>query len=113
MFKRSMKKKTALIFGITGQDGSYLAKFLIKKNYSVIGITRRKSLSNTYRLNVLNILDKVTLIKCSFSSVKFLENLLKKTPAISEIYYLAGESSPTKSFVDPENSASTRTIYNI
>ena len=35
-----MKKKIALIFGITGQDGSYLAKFLIKKNYKIIGITR-------------------------------------------------------------------------
>ena len=42
-----MKKKIALITGITGQDGAYLAKFLIKKNYIVHGIKRRSSLINT------------------------------------------------------------------
>ena len=36
-----MKKKTALIFGVTGQDGSYLAEFLLKKNYIVHGVKRR------------------------------------------------------------------------
>ena len=41
-----MKKKIALIFGVSGQDGSYLADFLIKKNYSVIGVTRNKSKKN-------------------------------------------------------------------
>ena len=45
-----MKKKTALIFGITGQDGAYLADFLIKKNYIVHGIKRRSSSFNTGRI---------------------------------------------------------------
>ena len=36
-----MKKKNAVIFGISGQDGSYLADFLLKKNYEIIGITRK------------------------------------------------------------------------
>ena len=40
-------QKTALITGITGQDGSYLAEFLLKKGYSVHGIVRRSSISNT------------------------------------------------------------------
>jgi len=46
-----MKKKIALIFGITGQDGSYLAKFLLKKNYIVHGIKRRSSSLNTGRID--------------------------------------------------------------
>ena len=45
--------KKALITGITGQDGSYLAEFLLKKNYQVHGIKRRTSLINTDRLNHL------------------------------------------------------------
>ena len=44
-------KKTALIFGITGQDGSYLAEFLLKKNYIVHGVKRRSSSINTGRID--------------------------------------------------------------
>ena len=46
-----MKKKVALITGITGQDGSYLAEFLLKKNYIVHGIKRRSSSLNTARID--------------------------------------------------------------
>ena len=46
-----MKKKIALIFGITGQDGSYLADFLIKKGYLVHGVKRRSSSFNTARID--------------------------------------------------------------
>ena len=46
-------KKIALITGITGQDGSHLADFLIKKNYKVIGLKRRSSSFNTERINHL------------------------------------------------------------
>ena len=45
--------KTALITGITGQDGSYLAEFLLSKNYRVIGLKRRTSLISTGRINHL------------------------------------------------------------
>jgi GDPmannose 4,6-dehydratase len=48
-----MKKKIAFITGITGQDGSYLTQFLLKKNYVVHGIKRRTSLINTERLDHL------------------------------------------------------------
>ena len=44
-------KKKALIFGITGQDGSYLAEFLLKKNYIVHGVKRRSSSINTSRID--------------------------------------------------------------
>ena len=55
MIKKIIKKKVALITGITGQDGSYLAEFLIKKDYEVHGIIRRSSSFNTSRL--MNIFD--------------------------------------------------------
>ena len=46
-----MKKKTALIFGVTGQDGSYLSEFLLKKGYHVHGVKRRSSSFNTGRID--------------------------------------------------------------
>ena len=46
-----MKKKVALIFGVTGQDGSYLAELLLKKNYTVHGVKRRSSSINTFRVD--------------------------------------------------------------
>ena len=46
-----MKKKIALIFGITGQDGSYLSEFLLKKKYVVHGVIRRSSSFNTSRID--------------------------------------------------------------
>ena len=45
------KKRVALIIGVTGQDGSYLAEFLLKKNYIVYGMVRRSSMPNTQRMN--------------------------------------------------------------
>ena len=67
-------KKKALIFGITGQDGSYLAEFLIKKKYQVHGIKRRTSTPNTSRIDHIfdsllfifnNNLDKSSSLICS------------------------------------------------
>ena len=48
-----LKRKIALIFGITGQDGSYLAELLLKKNYIVHGVKRRSSSANTERIDHL------------------------------------------------------------
>ena len=53
--------KTALITGITGQDGSYLAEFLLEKGYAVHGITRRASISNTARIDHLLKENSITL----------------------------------------------------
>ncbi len=91
-----MKKKIALIFGITGQDGSYLAKFLIKKNYKIIGITRNLNKKNLFRLQKLNIEKKIKIIKS-----KFLKKIFYKNKKINEIYFLAGETSPLKSEINP------------
>lgn len=57
----TIMSKKALITGITGQDGSYLAEFLLEKGYEVHGITRRASISNTARIDHLIAKDMVTL----------------------------------------------------
>ncbi len=95
-----MKKKNALIFGVSGQDGAYLAHFLISKNYNVIGTTRNDNKKNLNRLIKLNIYKKVKIIKGQASDLNFCQKLIKKK--IDEIYYLAGESSIVKSFEFPE-----------
>ncbi len=56
--------KTALITGIAGQDGAYLAKLLLKKNYKVIGLDRRSSRDDRWRLEYLDIKNKVTHRVC-------------------------------------------------
>lgn len=104
------KRKTALIFGISGQDGSYLAHFLLKKNYKVIGITRNKSLKNLSRLNKLKIINKINVIRGTAIDKKFLNKLIKKYKSIKEIYYLAGDSSVLKSFESPEVSLKSNTL---
>ena len=95
-----MKKKNALIFGISGQDGAYLAHLLISKNYNVIGTTRNNKKKNLNRLLKLNIYKKVKIIKGQASDLGFCQKVLKKN--IDEVYYLAGESSIVKSFEYPE-----------
>ena len=53
--------KIALITGISGQDGAYLAKLLLKKNYKVIGLDRRSSRNNNWRLNYLGKNNKIII----------------------------------------------------
>ncbi len=89
-----MKKKTALIFGINGQDGAYLTKKLIDKKYSVFGITRKKRCTN---LEKLGILKKVKLFCFSKFCDEEIIKILKKN--FTEIYFLAGQSSVRTSFV--------------
>ena len=62
-----MKKKIALITGITGQDGSYLAEFLLRKNYIVHGIKRRSSSYNTERID--HIFEDIEKKKKNFLSI--------------------------------------------
>ena len=106
-------KKTAIIFGITGQDGAYLSHFLLQKGYNVIGTTRDKSIKNLYRLERLNITKKITLLKGVATNLKFCEKILSRN--INEIYYLAGDSSIIKSFETPDISLKSNTegILNI
>ena len=97
-------KKKAIIFGVSGQDGSYLAKFLIDKNYAVLGLTRNTTPKNLFRLKKLHILNKVKIIKGSATDDIFLKKLFKKNYDVNEIYYLAGYSSVINSFLFPKES---------
>ena len=106
-------KKTAIIFGITGQDGAYLSHLLLQKGYKVIGTTRKTSNKNVYRLKRLNVIKKIILYKGEATNIKFCEKILSSN--INEIYYLAGDSSVIKSFETPDISLKSNTegILNI
>jgi GDPmannose 4,6-dehydratase len=103
-----MKKKIAIIFGITGQDGSYLAKFLLKKNYIVHGIKRRSSSLNTGRIDDIY---KDPHSKTNFflhygdttDSLSVLKNIASIKP--NEIYNLSAQSHVGVSFEVPEYTA--------
>lgn len=85
--------KTGVITGLTGQDGSLLARFLLKKGYRVVGIVRRTSSPTDWRLNELNIVDHPNLILCSgdLSDQGSLERVFKQHNP-EEIYNLAAQS---------------------
>ena len=103
-----MKNKLALIFGISGQDGSYLADFLLKKRYKVVGITRDKSKKNLFRLTKLKIINKVQIFKSKQVNYQSIVNILKKFKNVNEIYYLSGETSPLNSLNYPLHRESLR-----
>ena len=93
--------KVALITGITGQDGSYLAEFLLEKGYEVHGITRRASISNTARID--HIIDKITLHDGDLSDSSSLIRIISMVQP-DEIYNLAAQSHVQVSFDVPEYS---------
>ena len=93
--------KKALITGITGQDGSYLAEFLLEKGYEVHGITRRASISNTARID--HIIDKITLHVGDLSDSSSLIRIISMVQP-DEIYNLAAQSHVQVSFDVPEYS---------
>ena len=91
--------KKALITGITGQDGSYLAELLLKKNYEVHGIVRRSSLINTHRID--HIYEKINLHYGDLTDVISLIGVIKKVQP-DEIYNLGAQSHVKVSFELPE-----------
>jgi len=104
-----MKKKTALIFGITGQDGSYLAEFLLKKNYIVNGVKRRSSSINTTRVDHIyqdphESNYKFRLHYGDITDSSSVSSVIKKTKP-DEIYNLAAQSHVAVSFEVPEYTA--------
>lgn len=92
--------KTALVTGLTGQDGAYLAKFLLDKGYRVFGTYRRLSTPNFWRLQYLGIFDKVELIPADLiDSASLIEAIELSEP--DEIYHLAAQSFVGASFEQP------------
>ena len=104
-----MKKKIALIFGVTGQDGSYLAEFLLKKNYIVNGVKRRSSSINTLRLDHIyqDPHEKNYRFRLYYGDITdstSVSSLIKKIRP-DEIYNLAAQSHVAVSFEVPEYTA--------
>jgi GDPmannose 4,6-dehydratase len=92
--------KTALITGITGQDGSYLAKFLLEKGYEVYGLYRRLSTPNFWRLQYNGIFEDVNLIPGDLlDSASLVEAISISQP--DEVYHLAAQSFVGASFEQP------------
>ena len=94
--------RTALITGITGQDGSYLAEFLLSKGYDVHGIVRRSSLINTHRIDP--IYDKIKLHYGDLTDATNVISVIQKVQP-DEIYNLGAQSHVKVSFEIPEYTA--------
>lgn len=90
--------KKALITGITGQDGSYLAEFLLSKGYSVYGLVRRLSTPNLE--NIKHIYDKVELVSGDLLDQSSLQDAIEKSQA-DEVYNLASQSFVQASWEQP------------
>ena len=98
------KKKTALIIGVSGQDGAYLAKYLLDKNYEVWGTSRDAQLSTFQGLKKLGIYENIRTL--SMSTIDFrsvLQAIILIKP--EEIYNLSGQSSVGLSFEQPVETA--------
>ena len=93
--------QTALITGITGQDGSYLAEFLLEKGYEVHGIIRRSSLPNTSRIDHLLKQNRITLHDGDLTDSSSLVRIISLTKP-DEIYNLAAQSHVQVSFDSAE-----------
>ena len=106
-------KKVALISGITGQDGSFLAEFLIEKGYEVHGILRRSSSFNTGRIEHLYLdewvrdMQKTRLVNLHWGDMTDSSSLIRIIQAVQpdEIYNLAAQSHVKVSFDVPEYTA--------
>jgi GDPmannose 4,6-dehydratase len=95
-----ISKKRALITGITGQDGAYLAKFLIDKGYEVFGTYRRISTPNFWRLQFLGIKEKITILPLELSDSSSIISAIE-TSQPHELYNLAAQSFVESSFDNP------------
>lgn len=95
-----MANKNALITGITGQDGAYLAKLLLDKGYSVHGLHARRSTDTLWRLRYLGIEGEVNLLDGDLTDLSALIRIMEKTSA-SEVYNLGAQSFVGTSWEQP------------
>jgi GDPmannose 4,6-dehydratase len=104
-----MTKKTAIISGITGQDGAYLAQLLLKNNYKVIGLLRNTNSSDVFGLQYLGISEQVTLVVCDLLNRQDIERVFEIYQP-TEFYNLAAQSSVYQSFKNPIGTFEFNTI---
>jgi len=93
-------RKRALICGVSGQDGAYLARFLLGLGYEVFGTSRDAQISPFFNLSLLGIRQRVTLESMALNDFRSVLQVLRKT-APDEVYNLAGQSSVGLSFQQP------------
>tara|TARA_B100002019_G_scaffold261274_1_gene247917 strand:- start:713 stop:1765 length:1053 start_codon:yes stop_codon:yes gene_type:complete len=93
--------KTAIIFGITGQDGSHLADLLLEKNYKVTGVTRRTSTDNTTRISHILNNKNFRLASGDITDASSVLNILREHEQVDEVYNLAAQSHVAVSFKQP------------
>ncbi|MBN2198072.1 GDP-mannose 4,6-dehydratase [Candidatus Wolfebacteria bacterium] len=101
---KKINKKKTLITGITGQDGAYLAKFLLDKGYEVYGGYRRLSTPNFWRLQYLGIFEKIKLIPMDLIDINSIYEAIKISQP-DEIYHLGAQSFVGASFDVPQATA--------
>ena len=92
--------KTALICGISGQDGAYLAQLLLNKNYEVYGTSRDAQISTLRNLEYLGIRNKVKCLSMSLTDFRSVLQVLTQVEP-DEVYNLAGQTSVGLSFNQP------------
>jgi GDPmannose 4,6-dehydratase len=95
-------KKIAIIAGISGQDGSYLAEYLIKKKFQIIGLTRKF----IFGKNIRHLKKNITLVRTKYSKIEVDKIINKYKPKL--VFNLAGQTSPNLSWTKP-----SETIYSI
>jgi GDPmannose 4,6-dehydratase len=109
-----MSKKKAIISGISGQDGAYLADLLLNHNYEVIGLTRKMNQASVSGLEYLGIQKKVTLLECDLLDIHKIKTILTQYQP-TEFYNLAAQSSVYLSFKHPIDTFqfNTLSVFNL
>jgi GDPmannose 4,6-dehydratase len=92
--------RTALITGITGQDGSYLAKFLLDREYTVYGLSARRTANTLWRLRDLGVETRVRLIDGDLTDLSSIVHAIEKAQP-EEVYNLAAQSMVATSWKQP------------
>ena len=103
------QKKRALIFGVSGQDGSYLSRFLVSKKNQVYGTTRNNNKQNLKNLIRLEIANKVKIFKCNIKNFYQVKKIIQKIKP-HKIFYLCGQSSVTESYTNPAEAFKSNTL---
>tara|TARA_B100000686_G_scaffold354579_1_gene465567 strand:+ start:5775 stop:6740 length:966 start_codon:yes stop_codon:yes gene_type:complete len=104
-----MSDNVAIITGITGQDGAYLAELLISKGYKIIGVVKDSENINKSRLEYLSVVDQIEWQQCKLTDENDVKKLLEKHKP-TEFYNLAAQSSVSKSYQDPILTLSFNTL---
>ena len=101
--------KKAIISGVSGQDGAYLARLLLSKDYKVYGLVRNNQSEGLWRLKFLGISDKVELLECDLTDMSQIFRIMQVIQP-DEVYHLAAQSSVSSSFVQPIDTINYNTI---